>query len=60
MPWARSFCPFRACCLQFFYLSGRAACSFFTFQGVLLAVFLPFRVCCSVKLSVCDISEEIE
>ena len=49
MPWAKSFCPFRACCLQFFFLSGRAACSFF-----------PFRACCSVKLSVCDISKQIE
>nr|WP_302197851.1 hypothetical protein [uncultured Prevotella sp.] len=26
LPWAKSFCPFRACCLLGVLLAGRAAC----------------------------------
>ena len=38
MPWARSFCPFRACCFWSFWpsaLSGRAASGTFGLQPVL-------------------------
>ena len=64
MPWARSFCPFRACCFWSFWpsaLSGRAASGAFgllPFQGVLLLELLAFspflnrmrKFCKDVKL----------
>ena len=45
MPWAKSFCPFRACCCVFFGLQGVLLC-FFWPSGRAAVGFLTFRACC--------------
>ena len=40
LPWARSFCPFRACCLR---LACVLLLELLGFQGVLLLELLPFQ-----------------
>nr|WP_302959954.1 hypothetical protein [uncultured Prevotella sp.] len=59
MPWAKSFCPFRACCFCEFFLTIRACCfhELLGHQGVLLWAYwasgraasisiLAIRACC--------------
>ena len=49
LPWAKSFCPFRACCL--YELLGRAAyMSFLALMACCLYGLLAFRACCLYEL----------
>ena len=45
MPWAKSFCPFRACCCVFFGLQGVLLWAFWP-SGRAAVGFLTFRACC--------------
>ena len=45
-PWARSFCPFRACCCGLLGLLGVAAVGFLAFWALLLWASWPFGRCC--------------
>ena len=49
LPWAKSFCPFRACCL--YEPFGRAAyMSFLALMACCLYGLLAFRACCLYEL----------
>ena len=58
MPWAKSFCPFRACCLYepfgraayMGFLAFRACCLYEPFGRAAYMGFWPFRACCLYEL----------